>query len=123
MYCELRKCPIVLNSFQYFVNLVVAELWSTVSAFLGMDFLLVYGAKIDLETDQVHLNASTMINTLLEGGVDRIPVRSRETHTLLAWHLNRCPTQVADVELEGVYLFEPIPAPCLDKSANLKRSW
>ena len=103
-YGELKKCPIVLKGYQLYVHLVIAELGPTVSAILGMDFLLAYGAKIDLETDQVRLKAGIMINTLLEDSADRIPVRLRKTRALLAGHLNRCTAQVPDAELERVYL-------------------
>ena len=57
MYGELRRCPIVLNGCQYFANMVLAKLGPTLSAYLCMDFLLVYGAKIDLEKDHLHLSA------------------------------------------------------------------
>ena len=33
---ELRRCPVLLNGYQYYANLVVAEL-DTVDAILGMD--------------------------------------------------------------------------------------
>jgi len=55
VYGELRKCPKVLNGYQYYANLVVAELKPTVSAILSMDFLLAYGEKTDFEADQVRL--------------------------------------------------------------------
>ena len=47
---ELRRCPVLLNGYEYHVNLVVADL-GAVSAILGMDFLKAYGVKINLETD------------------------------------------------------------------------
>ena len=50
VYGELRRWPIVQNGYQYYVNLVVAELRPTVNAIFGMDFLTAYGTKIDLET-------------------------------------------------------------------------
>ena len=35
---ELRRCPVVLNGYQYQANLVVADM-GTLSAILSMDFL------------------------------------------------------------------------------------
>ena len=86
VYGELRKCPIVLNSLKFYVNLVVAKLGPTVSAILCMDFLLAYGAKIDLERDHLHLRYRAMVNTSREKIADRIPVRSRNVCALLAGH-------------------------------------
>ena len=95
---ELRRCPVILNSYKFHVNLVVADL-GPVSAILGMDFLKAYGVKIDLSTDTVSLKAGTVINSLYEDGPDRIPVRLRQPCALLTGHLNRCHVQVEDKTL------------------------
>ena len=73
MHGELRRCPVILNGYEYHANLVVANM-GTVSAILGMDFLKAYGAVIDLKTDQVSLKSGTLINTLRAEGLDRISV-------------------------------------------------
>ena len=121
MYGDLKRCPIVLKGYQYYANLVVAELRPTVSAILGMKFLTAYGAEIDLEVDQFCLKAGTVINTLLENCTDRIPVRLCEDCVLLAGHLNRCPSQVADAMLErGETSLSLRPTPCVVQAANLR---
>ena len=43
---ELRRCPVLLNGYQYYANLVVAKL-DTVDAILGMDFLKAYDVTIN----------------------------------------------------------------------------
>ena len=58
---ELRRCPVLLNGYEYHVNLVVADL-STVDAILDMDFLKAYGVTINLKNDTVSLEAGTLIN-------------------------------------------------------------
>ena len=45
---ELRRCPVLLNGYQYYANLVIAEL-DTVDAILGMDFLKAYDVTINLK--------------------------------------------------------------------------
>ena len=72
---ELRRCPVLLNGYEYHVNLVVADL-GTVDAILGMDFLKAYGVTINLKNDTVSLEASALINQLTECA-DRILVGLR----------------------------------------------
>ena len=47
---ELRRCPVLLNGYEYHVNLVVADL-GTVDTILGMDILTAYGVTINLKND------------------------------------------------------------------------
>ena len=104
---ELRRCPVTLNGYQYFVNLVVADL-GTVSAILGMDFLMAYDADISLRRDTVSFRAGTVINSVREEcGLDRVPVRVGQDCAMLAGHLNRCSVRAEGGTLRGTYLFEP----------------
>ena len=89
VYGELRRCPIVLNGYKYYVNLEIADLGTTVRAILGMDFLKAYEAKINLETDQVRRKAGTVFNTLLEDSAEPISVWLCEDCTLSTGHINR----------------------------------
>ena len=105
---SLRRCPILLNGYKYHVNLEVADL-GVVDAILGMDFLLAYGAVIDLPAAKVRLRSGIVINTVQEDEVcsDRARVRLRRDWAVQTGHLNRCPVHVDGFEGEGVFLFEP----------------
>jgi len=103
---ELRRCPVLLNGYQYYANLVVAKL-DTVDAILGMDFLKAYDVTINLKNDIVSLGAGALIHQVTElESADRVPVRLRADCAILTRHLNRCRVQVDDATLSGVYLFE-----------------
>ena len=103
---ELRNCPVLLNGYKYYANLVVTKL-DTVDAILGMDFLKAYDVTIDLRHDIVSLGAGALIQQVVEEkSMDRVPVRLRADCSLLTGHLNRCRVQVDDATLSGVYLFE-----------------
>ena len=101
---ELRRCPVLLNGYKYYVNLVVTKL-DTVDAILGMDFLKAYDVTINFKNDIVSLGAGALIHQVTETA-DRMPVRLRADCALLTGHLNRCRVQVDDATLSGVYLFE-----------------
>ena len=101
---ELRRCPVLLNGYEYHVNLFVADL-GTVDAILSMDFLNAYGVTINLKNFTVSLEACALINQITECA-DRIPVRLRADCTLLTGHLNRCPVQVDGAALTGIFTFE-----------------
>ena len=60
MYGELRRCPVVLNGYEYHANLVIADL-GNVSAILGMDYFKAYDADINLKIDTVNFIAGTLI--------------------------------------------------------------
>ena len=51
---ELRKCPVLLNGYKYYANLVVTKL-DTVDAILGMDFLKAYDVTINLRRVRLKL--------------------------------------------------------------------
>ena len=54
-----------MNGYKYHVNLVVADL-GAVDAILGMDFLLAFGAVIDLLAAKISLRSWIVINTVQE---------------------------------------------------------
>ena len=95
----LRRCPILLNGYKYHVNLVVADL-GVVDAILGMDFLLAYGAVIDLRAAEVRLRSGIVINTVQEDEEcsDRATVRLRRDWVVQTGHLNRCSVHVDGFE-------------------------
>ena len=80
---ELRRCPVLLNGYEYHVNLVIADL-GIVDATLGMDFLMAYGVTINLKNDTVSLEAGALINPITEC-TDRIPVRLHTDWALLTF--------------------------------------
>ena len=105
---ELRRCPFLLNGFQYHCNLVVAEL-GVINAIIGMDFLKAYGAIIDLDRDQVTLSAGLQINTVV-GGVS-LPqgggeVRLSRDTAIETGALVKCSCDVDVGGFNGTFVFE-----------------
>ena len=78
-------------------------------AILGMDFLLAFGAVIDLLAAKISLRSGIVINTVQEDEEcsDRASVQLRRDWVVQTGHLNSCPVHVDGFEGEGVYLFEP----------------
>jgi len=109
---------VLLNGYEYHVNLVVADLGS-VDAILGMDFLKTNGVKINLKNDTISLEASTVINQVIES-VDRIPVGLCINCALLTEHLTRCPVQVEGAALTGTFLFESAASSLGDASCQFE---
>ena len=108
----------LLNGYEYHVNLVVADL-GTVDTFLGMNFLTAYGVTINLKNDTVSLEAGALINQITECA-DRIPVWLRADCSLLTGHLNRCPVQVDGAALMGTFLFESAASSLRDASCQFE---
>ena len=67
------------------------------NAILGMDFLIAYGAVINLIADQVSLRSGLQINTLEEECLDDMKVSLRSRCAIKPSHLNRCKAGVEDV--------------------------
>ena len=74
-----------------------------------MDFLLAFGAVIDLLAAKISLRSWIVINTVQEDEEcsDRASVRLRRDWVVQTGHRNRCPVHVDGFEGEGVFLFEP----------------
>ena len=74
-----------------------------------MDFLLAFGAVIDLLAAKISLRSWIVINTVQEDEEcsGRATVRLRRDWVVQTGHRNRCPVHVDGFEGEGVYLFEP----------------
>jgi len=75
-----------------------------VDAILGMDFLLAFGAVIDLLAAKISLRSWIVINTVQEDEEcsDRASVRLRRDWVVQTGHLHRCPVHVDGFEGEGV---------------------